>query len=162
MNPSEKIQLQNMISENNVVDQTDNIRKLKHSQDIKRDIIRMRIYNDKFKEMKRNQPFLFDANLKNECSFLYNNYTEIFNKLKNDEIDVSLLLEFVNVLAKIEDKQVDQHTASYEIGKLLKTIYIDSALKKNGQIDENNIEQPDNVPVKTPINITWKQYKKIV
>mgnify|MGYP001055987524 CR=1 FL=1 len=59
MNPSEKIQLQNMISENNVVDQTDNIRKLKHSQDIKRDIIRMRIYNDKFKEMKRGstQPY---------------------------------------------------------------------------------------------------------
>jgi hypothetical protein len=161
MNPSEKIHLQNMITENNVVDQTENIRNLKHSQDIKRDIIKMQVYHKKFKEMKYNQRNLFDEKLKTECFFLYNNYNEIFNKLKDEKIEVSLLLEFVNVLAKIENNQVDQHTASFEIGKLLKNIYIDSALKKNGKMDENNIEQPDSVP-KTPININWKQYKKIM
>jgi hypothetical protein len=161
MNPSEKIQLQNMITENNVVDQTENIRNLKHSQDIKRDIIRMRVYHDKFKDLKCNNRSLFDEKLKNDCFFLYNNYTDIFNKLKDEEIEVSLLLEFVNMLEKIENNQVDQHTASYEIGKLLKSIYIDSALKKSGKIDENNIEQSDSVPTKTPININWKQYKKM-
>ena len=162
MNPSEKIHLQKMITENNVVDQTENIRNLKHSQDIKRDIIRMQVYQKKFKEMKYNQRKLFDEKLKTECFFLYNNYNDIFNKLKDEEIDVSLLLEFVNVLAKIENNQIDQHTASYEIGKLLKNIYIDSALKKNGKMDENNIEQPDSVPTKTHININWKQYKKMM
>jgi hypothetical protein len=160
MNPSEKIQLQNMIMENNVVDQTENIRNLKHSQYIKRDIISSNVCHIKFKEMKLNQRDLFDEKIKSECFFLYNNYTDIFNKLKDEEIDVSLLLEFVNLLEKIENNQVDQHTASYEVGKILKTIYIDSALKKNGNIDENNIEQPGSVPAKTPININWKQYKK--
>jgi len=162
MNLSEKLQLQNMISENNVVDQTENIRNLKHSQDIKRDIIRFNLYHDKFKEMKLYQPNEFDNKLQNECSFLYNNYPEIFIKLKNEEIDVSLLLQFVSVLEKIENHQVDQHTASYEVGKILKTIYIDSALKKNGQMDENNIELTDTLPAKTPVNISWKQYKKIM
>lgn len=161
MNPSEKIQLQNMITENNVVDQTQNIRDLKHSQDIKRDVIKLRVFHEKNKEMKKCQRNVFDETLQNECSFLYNNYNDIFNKLNDETIDISLLLEFVNVLAKIENSQVDQHTASYEIGKLLKTIYIDSALKQNGQMDENNIELGGPVPVKTPVNINWKQYKKM-
>jgi len=161
MNPSEKIQLQNMITENNVVDQTQNIRNLKHSQDIKRDVIKLRVFHEKNKEMKKYQRNVFDETLQNECSFLYNNYNDIFNKLNDETIDISLLLEFVNVLAKIENSQVDQHTASYEIGKLLKTIYIDSALKQNGQMDENNIELGGPVPVKTPVNINWKQYKKM-
>ena len=161
MNPSEKIQLQNMITENNVVDQTHNIRDLKHSQDIKRDVIKLRVFHEQNKEMKKYQRNVFDETLQNECSFLYNNYNDIFNKLNDETIDISLLLEFVNVLAKIENSQVDQHTASYEIGKLLKTIYIDSALKQNGQMDENNIELGGPVPVKTPVNINWKQYKKM-
>ena len=142
-------------------DQTQNIRDLKHSQDIKRDVIKLRVFHEKNKEMKKHQRNVFDETLQNECSFLYNNYNDIFNKLNDETIDISLLLEFVNVLAKIENSQVDQHTASYEIGKLLKTIYIDSALKQNGRMDENNIELKGQAPVKTHVNINWKQYKKM-
>ena len=66
MNPSEKIQLQNMITENNVVDQTQNIRDLKHSQDIKRDVIKLRVFHEKNKEMKKYQRNVFDETLQNE------------------------------------------------------------------------------------------------
>ena len=91
MNPTEKQYLQNMIKENNVEDNTSNIRQLKHSQDIKRDVIRINLYNEKFKNLKITQPELFYEKLKTECFFLYNNYNDIFNKLKEETIDVSLL-----------------------------------------------------------------------
>ena len=160
MNPTEKQYLQNMIKENNVEDNTFNIRQLKHSQDIKRDVIRINLYNEKFKNLKITQPELFYEKLKTECFFLYNNYNDIFNKLKEGTIDVSLLLNFVNILEKIENSQLDQHEASYEVGKILKSIYIDSELRKSGKMDENNIELPDTPPQSPKVNISWKQYKK--
>ena len=43
-----------------------------------------------------------------KCSFLFNNYTDIFNKIKNDEIDLSILDRFLNVLKQIEDGNVDR------------------------------------------------------
>ena len=74
MDDKQRLQLQNMITENNVVDQTQNIRDLKHSQDIKRDVIKLRVFHEKNKEMKKYQRNVFDETLQNECSFLYNNY----------------------------------------------------------------------------------------
>lgn len=160
MNPTEKKHLQGMISENNVEDQTSNIRKLKHSQDIKRDIVRINLYHQKYKELKNTQRPLFDEKLKTECFFLYNNYSDIFNKLKDEIIDVSLLLDFVKILEKIENSQLDQHEASYQVGKILKSIYIDSELRKSGKMDENNMELPDTPQQSPKVNISWKQYKK--
>lgn len=160
MNPTEKKHLKSMITENNVEDQTSNIRKLKHSQDIKRDIIRINLYHTKYKDLKTTQRHLFDEKLKTECYFLYNNYNDIFNKLKDEIIDVSLLLEFVNILEKIENSLLDQHEASYQVGKILKSIYIDSELRKSGKMDENNNELPDIPPQSPKVNISWKQYKK--
>ena len=160
MNPSEKKHLQSMINENNVVDQTNNIRQLKHSQDIKRDIVRINLYHTKYSEMKNNQRHLFDEKIKTECFFLYKNYNDIFNKLKDEIIDVSLLLEFVKILEKIENSHIDQHEASYEVGKILKSIYIDSELRKSGKMDENNNELPAIQPQSPKVNISWKQYKK--
>ena len=63
-------------------------------------------------------------------------------------------------MEKIENSQLDQHEASYEVGKILKSIYIDSELRKSGKMDENNIELPDTPPQSPKVNISWKQYKK--
>ena len=52
MNPQESLTLQRLIKENDVVDQTENIRKLKHSEDIKRDIIRINVLHEKEKELR--------------------------------------------------------------------------------------------------------------
>lgn len=158
MNPQESLTLQRLIKENDVVDQTENIRKLKHSEDIKRDIIRINVLHEKEKELKINNKKEFDDLLRRECSFLYNNYTDIFNKLKNEEINVQLLLLFVQKLAAIENGESNQHNASYEIGQILKQIYIDSALKRTEKNEKEVIEKINKEPA---INISWKQYKSM-
>lgn len=158
MNPQESLTLQRMIKENDVVDQTENIRKLKHSEDIKRDIIRINVLHEKEKELKINNKKNFDELLRNECTFLYNNYTDIFNKLKNEEINVQLLLLFVQKLAAIENGESNQHNASYDIGQILKQIYIDSALKRTEKNEKEVIEKIQKEPA---INISWKQYKNM-
>jgi hypothetical protein len=60
----------------------------------------------------------------------------------------------LNTLAQIEQGKVDQHEASVIVGKLLKEIYIDSALAKSKKIDdENQTEYKDSKP------ISYKEYK---
>ena len=108
--------------------------------------------------IKINDKKLFDELLRKECSFLYNNYTDIFNKLKNEEINVQLLLLFVQKLAAIENGESNQHSASYEIGQILKQIYIDSALKRTEKNEQNVIEKIQKEPA---INISWKQFKNM-
>ena len=56
----------------------------------------------------------------NKCSFLYTNYTHIFNKLLKDRLDINLFNRFLNILEKIETGDYDQHDGSYKVGELLK------------------------------------------
>jgi polyhydroxyalkanoate synthesis regulator phasin len=60
----------------------------------------------------------------------------------------------LNTLALIEKGEADQHEASVLVGKLLKEIYIDSALAKSKKIDDIN-----EVTYKEPIKISYKEYK---
>jgi len=92
-----------------------------------------------------------------ECYFLYLNYTDIFNKIKKDEIDIDILFQFLNVLEQIENGNVDQHEASFEVGTLLKKIYIDSALRKADKLNES---RPEPVHISGSA-ITWRQFKKL-
>ena len=92
-----------------------------------------------------------------ECSFLYTYYTDLFNKIKKDEIDISILFTFLNVLKKIEDEEIDQHEGSYEVGLLLKKIYVDSALKKANKLNEN-VEESEYKSAQE--NISWKEWKQ--
>ena len=64
---------------------------------------------------------------------------------------------FLNVLAQIEEGKVDQHEASVIVGKLLKEIYIDSALAKSNKIDEANPQT-----YKESKKISYKEYKKMI
>lgn len=160
MNEQQKLQLNNMITENNVLDQTDLMRSLKHS-----DLFRMEISTMMLIKSKFNQGVI-DAETMNmecmqECNFLFTYYTDIYHKLKKDELDLDLFYKFLDVLKKIEDGKIDQHEGSFEIGTILKKIYIDSALKK-AQTNEQNVSQntPNVSQSQNTINISWKEYKK--
>ena len=72
------------------------------------------------------------------CNFLFTRYTDIFNKVKKDELDLSILNTFLNVLEEIETGKLDQHEASYKVGSILKQLYIDSALKKSEHLDNKH------------------------
>ena len=94
-----------------------------------------------------------------ECNFLFTYYTDIYNKVKKDEIDLQLLFKFINILKNIEDGQKDQHEASYEVGTILKEMYVDSALKKSEKLDALNETKEE---YRGPeLHLSWKQFKHL-
>jgi uncharacterized protein YlaN (UPF0358 family) len=153
MNNIEKLQLNKMISENNVEDQTNMIRKLKHSSLIKEDV-------DKMLKIINTHTLISHVELDNlcieQCEFLFIHYPNIYTKLLKKEIDTSVLYIFIDTLKEIENNQLSQHEASFKIGKLLKQIYIDSALKHSSKLNNNK-----KISTLTPKKISWKEFKHI-
>jgi hypothetical protein len=156
MDDKQRLQLANMIQANNVEDQTDLIRNLKHSQVLRNEINNMILIKAKY----RNDEAKISEECINECGFLYTYYTDIFNKVKKDEIDIHILNKFLDVLRQIEDGQLDQHEGSFLIGTLLKELYVDSALKKAEKLDEQ--AEKNKVDTKrAENNVSWKQFKRM-
>lgn len=154
MNDNQRLQLQNMVKANNVEDQTGLIRELKHSVILRNEVDKM----TRLKSQYKHDTERLNIELVNECSFLFTYYTDIFNKVKKDEIDTSILDKFFDVLKQIEDGDLDQHEGSFKIGTILKELYIDSALKKGEKLDEK-YEGERIEPKKPEMNISWKQFK---
>ena len=154
------LQLQNMIKENNVDDHTGLIRELKHSDIFKKDIATLL----KLKKKYANDQEGLHMECMNECSFLFNYYTDLYNKIRKDEIDMEILYQFLDVLKQIEDGIVDQHEGSFMVGTLLKKIYVDSALKKADKLDKEraaNNENNSDIVREDPVEISWKQFKHL-
>ena len=156
MNPNERLNLHQMIKDNDTVETTDLIREVKHSKIIRKcvkELVKLR--NDNA-DMAKTNPEEFDDLCIYHCGFLFNHYTDIYNKVKKDEVDMLILDKFLDVLEKIENKTIDQHEGSFEIGKLLKELYIDSALRKADKLDDENkpVEKKESKP------ISWAQWKK--
>jgi hypothetical protein len=155
MDEKQKLQLHDMIKVNNVEDQTELIRNLKHSQILRNEVNNMIMIKAKYKGD--------DETIYNECinesNFLFTYYTDIFNKIRKDEIDINILNKFLDVLRQIEEGELDQHEGSFTVGTLLKELYIDSALKKAEKLDELSEKPPE--PKRAEVNISWKQFKKI-
>lgn len=155
MDDKQRLQLQNMIKANNVEDQTDFIRNLKHSQVIRTDVNNMIMIKAKF----RGDDAKIHEECVNECNFLFTYYTDIYNKIRKDEIDIGILNKFLDVLKRIEEGELDQHEGSFLVGTILKELYVDSALKKADKLNEN--EEPKPEPIKPQQNVSWKQFKKM-
>ena len=99
MDDKQRLQLSNMIKVNNVDDQTELIRELKHSQLLRNDVNNMILLKSKH----RGDDEKIYAECANECSFLFTYYTDIFNKVRKDEVDINILNKFLGVLRQIED-----------------------------------------------------------
>jgi len=157
MDENQRLQLQNMIKTNNVEDQTELIRNLKHSQILRTNVNSMIMIKAKYRgdDEKITQECI------NECGFLFTYYTDIFNKIKKDEIDIGILNKFIDVLRRIEDGELDQHEGSFLVGTLLKELYVDSALKKGNKLDEIYEKDQKPEPKKAEFKISWKQFKMI-
>ena len=153
MDDKQRLQLQNMIKANNVEDQTDFIRNLKHSQIIRNEVNNLIMIKAKY----RDDAERITIESMNECNFLFVYYTDIYNKVKKDEIDLSILHKFLDVLQSIERGELDQHEGSFRVGTLLKELYIDSALKKADKLNQDNPEEP----TRPALNVSWKQYKQM-
>ena len=157
MDDKQRLQLSNMIKANNVEDQTELIRNLKHSQILRNEINTMIQIKAKY----RGDDEKIMEECVNECNFLFTYYTDIFNKVKKDEIDIGILNKFLDVLRRIEDGELDQHEGSFLVGTILKELYVDSALKKAEKLDEIYGKEEKVEPKKPEKNISYKQFKKM-
>jgi hypothetical protein len=153
MDDKQRLQLQNMIKVNNVEDQTDLIRNLKHSQVLRNEVNTMILIKAKY---RGDEEKIYNECV-NDCGFLFTYYTDIFNKIRKNEIDINILNKFLDVLRKIEDGELDQHEGAFMVGTLLKELYVDSALKKSEKLDELSGKVSEQK--KAEVNISWKQYK---
>jgi hypothetical protein len=157
MNDKQRLQLQNMIKTNNVEDQTELIRNLKHSHILRSEINTLVLLKAKHRD---NLEELNNESMQ-ECNFLFSYYTEIYNKIKKNEIDLGILFKFIDVLRQIEDGEVDQHEGSFLVGTLLKELYVDSAVKKADKLNEEHEKNKEpEKPKVEPLKISWKQFKK--
>lgn len=157
MDDAARLRLNQMIEENDVTDQTELIRELKHSVIIKREAALLCELIETYKDLPYND-------LRNytmvECNFLFSYYTDIYNRILKRELDISILNRFLSVLERIERGEIGQHEGSYLVGKALKELYIDSALKKSEQLDKKYNTSSDEPVSKPVIKVSWKQYKE--
>ena len=156
MDDNQRLHLQKMITANNVEDTTDLIRELKHSHILRENVNNLIMLKAKY------QDDLEALHLEGmvECNFLFSYYTDIYNKIKKDEIDLKILYNALDVLRDIEDGKLDQHEGAYQFGLLLKKIYVDSALKKAEKL--NASAEETSVEYKGPqVNVSWSQFKKM-
>jgi len=153
----ERLNLKKMITESDCDDNTDNIRRLKHSILMRDDIRKLDTLKNTHSDMKNNDNDKFSLICQNECQFLYTNYTDIFNKLVKDELDLTIMTKLLTVLKLIEDSNVDQHEGSVMVGKILKELYVDSATKRLDNLDKEH----DKEPMSEGKAISWKQFKQM-
>jgi len=156
MDDNQRLHLQKMIAANNVEDNTDLIRKLKHSHILRDDVNNLIMLKAKYQD----EPEKIHLEGMVECNFLFTYYTDIYNKIRKDEINLKILFNAFDVLRDIEDGKLDQHEGAFKFGDLLKQIYVDSALKKAEKLNaETGETEPE---YKGPqVNVSWSQFKKM-
>ena len=156
MDDNQRLHLQKMIAANNVDDNTDLIRQLKHSHVLREDVNNLIMLKVKY----QNDPDALHLEGMSECNFLFTYYTDIYNKIRKDEIDLKILFQALDVLKDIEEGKLGQHDGAYKFGLLLRKIYVDSALKKAEKLNaETGEKEPE---FKGPqVNVSWAQFKKM-
>jgi hypothetical protein len=150
----EKLDLKKLIRESDAQDNTEYIRKVKHSMKIRDDIVVL----DKL--IKNG---ITDENkFKEAAPFLNENYTDIFKKMIKGELDLEIMSRLLIILKLIEDEKVDQHEGSVLVGKILKELYVDSALRNCKKRDEEQDaleKEHEEVHYKEEKPISWAEWR---
>jgi hypothetical protein len=159
MREDERIRLDDLLRKDDIAQTTNQIRELRHSS-------RIKIAVDNIVRLKKNHSRVSKDMFRNmavkQAEFLYTNYTEIFNKIVNDELNIKILYEFITILNEIETGKINQHEGSYLVGKKLKELYVDGVVNKDNKckeqdaIDDNEKLEKLKKPMK---KISYKQFK---
>ena len=153
-----RLKFNELLKESDASDNTEKIRKLKHSSKIKEQVSIMMDIKRRYSRLDKNT---LDKMIDTQCNWLFTHYFNLFNKLKKDELDIQILGQFVNALKAVEDGDMDQHEASVRVGQILKKLYIDSALKKDKKEEAKRERQRKKKPTNRKGKLTWAQYKKL-
>tara|TARA_B100002019_G_C21166121_1_gene545927 strand:+ start:94 stop:591 length:498 start_codon:yes stop_codon:yes gene_type:complete len=160
LSDNERLNLQKMINDSECEDNTTQIRELKHSILLRDNIRKLDTYKKQNRLLKEANYLEYIDKAKVESPFLFNSYTDIFNRIMKDELDLEIMTKLLIVLKMIEDGKINQHEGSVMVGKVLKELYVDSALKRGENIDDDsgvNGASTANEGKK----ISWKEYKQM-
>lgn len=141
---NERINLQKLVGEFESDDNTASIRELKHSSLMRRDIEAI---------VANPQAAAMDV-----APFLYANYTDIFHRVVKGDLDMSIMTKVLDILALIEDGRVDQHEGSVLVGRVLKEMFLDSAVRRADRLDiARGTEEPPAADEGKAVS--WKEFK---
>lgn len=163
--PEESLNLKRLLRDSDAQDNTEYIRRVKHSEKIRDDIRTLDRMKNTEMQLYQDDREKFTELAKTKCHFLFSNYTDIFNKVISDELDLSIMSKLLAILKMIEDKKVDQHEGSVLVGKILKELYVDSAIKRCNNLDkqaaESNTNDEGSEKAKAPEvkPISWSEWK---
>jgi hypothetical protein len=149
-----RLNFDKMLKESGASDNTSKIRDLKHSDKIRDQVSIMMDIKKKYSRLGKNAK---DRMIESKCMWLWKNYMNIYNKLKKDELNLDILNNFLVVLKQVENCDLDQHEASVKIGKILKELYLDSAVKIKEKQEAKDKRKGTKRKIKT---LSWVDYKK--
>ena len=153
----EKLELKKLVDNSDCENNTETIRRLKHSEKILADLITV----EKIK--KTNSANNLDTLLiacQEQVPFLCEHYPDILNRQMKNELNMIIMSKFIRILKMIEDDEIDQHEGSALVGKVLKELYIDSAVRQADNLDKEYEDANPTPPKIEGSKITWKEYKK--
>lgn len=158
LSDDERLNLKKLMNEMDYVDNTETIRKLKHSVKIRDNIRKLEDLKREHAQLRIQSPEQFFNIAHTECKFLYDNYSDIFRRLMKDEIDITIMTKLLIVLKLIEEGQLDQQDGSVRVGKILKELYLDSAVKRADALDKEH--ENDKPKIENGKSISWNNFKK--
>ena len=157
----DRIDLKRLLSTSDCENNTEHIRNMKHSSKIQDDIMKLVQFMKAKSTLAESSPDTFEEQAKELVPFLANGYTDIFNKVIRNEINFEILGKLLYVLKAIEDEKVDQHEGSVLVGKILKELYLDSAVRHGDNLDKKYAAQEPQKPTLVEGRaISWKEYKQ--
>ena len=145
----ERINLQKLVGEFESEDNTEHIRKIKHSGKIRKDI-------ESIERLKQTSAVTIE-NAMDVAPFLYSNYSDIFHRVVKGDLNLEIMGKVLAILALIEESRVDQHEGSVLVGRLLKEMYLDSAVRRADRLDEEN---PKEAPEEGKA-VSYKDFKSL-
>ena len=151
-----RLNFEKMMKEEGVENNTSKIRTLKHSKKIREQVTQMMNIRNKYARLDKD---IMNKMIESKCVWLYQNYSNLYIKLKKNQLNLQILNSFLNTLSEIEDGKLDQHEGSVKVGQLLKQLYIDSALKNKKQIEDKDKKRKKKEFKKPAKKLSWKQYK---
>lgn len=157
LDENDKMNLKNIVSKMGGENNTENIRKWRHSTKIRDDIRILDTLTQEQSQLKYINPDQYVELCSKAAPFLFENYQDLFKRMIRRELDLTIMTKLLVILKLIEDEKIDQHEGSAMFGKILKELYIDSTIKYGDNLDKEH--QKDTPEKSVGKKISWKEYK---
>lgn len=146
-----------LMESDDYINNTVRIRELKHSERILEEIGKLCELRKKHPNMRMIDEVGYTELCRNTTPFLFNHYTDIFNKVVKDELNMEMMVRFIFILKQIEDGILDQYDASVKVGTILREMYVDSAIRRGENLDK--LHESEATQFVEPVKMSWSDFK---